>query len=144
MTCFSYRHTYRVAGRGEIRSAQLAPGAQGGYTDAANSNTDVRLRLDGVSIPRPLDNANRFSIHNSFWGQSAVPITIAVPDDVLHELTDGEFEVRIDNAQLVSGGLHSYAIACSELAIATEKRRDAGRQKQWSSENVAHDKGVPP
>lgn len=124
VSTFTYRHTYSVAGRGDIRSAQLtlmALGVQDGDTNVTGSNTDIRLYLDGVEIPRAFDKVDQFSLKDSAWGQSAGQITITLPDSVLSELADGEVEVRIDNAQHGTGGLDSYAIDFSELLLATGK-----------------------
>jgi len=113
---------------GNIESATLkliTLGIQDGDTQVAGSDTDVRLYLDNMEIPKAFDHVDQFANINGIWSDFVSSVEIKVPMGILSVLNDGKIHGRIEILQLNvnSQAYDGFAIDYCELEMCFSVRQ---------------------
>jgi hypothetical protein len=118
---FSYTHMYIPVPLGAITAARLVLftlGIQDGDTQVANTNTDIRLFIDGSEVTGAFDTIDQFGHNGVGWAEYAQIVEVEIPQMAFSLLSDGLAEIRFESYSLIPGGqLEAFAIDYSELII---------------------------
>lgn len=104
---------------GGVSSATLTMftmGIQDGDDQVVGLDTDYKLFINNEEVPEAFDEVDQFDLVNGLWSEIATTIEIELPEELLHELEDGEIIVRIE----ISGTDQSsdgFAIDYAELTV---------------------------
>lgn len=116
---FTYCHAFDPCKN--INSAELnllTLGIQDGDKQVYQSDTDIKLFINGIEIPHAFDDVDQFDRVDSKWVSFAGYVTIPIPENLLIELTSGRIDVRIVTLALGEyQGLDVFALDYSELII---------------------------
>lgn len=100
-------------------------GIQDGDTQVAGSDTDIKLFLDNMEIPKAFDHVDQFANINGIWSDFVSNVEIEVPLGILTVLNDGKIQVRIEILQLNvnSQSYDGFAIDYCELEMCFSVRQ---------------------
>lgn len=118
---FTYVHTFEPPqGPFDATLRILSLGIQDGDDQVEDSDTDIRLYLDGLEVPGAFDDVDQFdSVPDVGWAETVGYVELPIPTEVSHVLLDGYVELTYEVIQLgAHPGLDVFAIDFSELVMA--------------------------
>ncbi len=106
----------------QIGSAKLhltTLGIQDGDQQVCNSDTDIKLFMDGQEIPGAFDAIDQFDNISGKWSDFVSSFDIAIPQSLLPLLKDGSITLQWKIIQTVPGvqSYDSFAIDYCELTV---------------------------
>lgn len=92
-------------------------GIQDGDWQVYNSDTDIKLYLDGIEVPHAFDQVDQFDNFEGVWADFVSLVEVPVPDDLLPAFRDGTVEVRWEIHQLAPGSASYDAFAIDYMEV---------------------------
>ena len=119
---FSYSHTWSPSGGKPIASAKLrmlTSGIQDGDRQVVGSDTDLRLFIDNVEVPKAFDDVDQFDFFPGIgFAEIVGPVHIEIPENLFPLLADGQAEIRIESHQLgTAPSMEGFAIDYSKFFV---------------------------